>query len=68
MGHCECDKHAERSYSKIVDANGTPLWHTTVLTNGGWDTNYLPVLKKDHLVASAEIQNGVLAFANLYCH
>ena len=53
-------------YSKIVDANGTPIWHTTVLTNGGWDTDYLPVLKKDHLVASAEIQNGVLAFANLY--
>ena len=53
-------------YSKIVDANGNPIWHSTVLTNGGWDTNYLPVLKKDHLVASAEIQNGVLAFANLY--
>ena len=30
-------------YSKIVDANGTPIWHTTVLTNGGWDTDYLPV-------------------------
>ena len=53
-------------YSKIVDANGNPIWHTTILTNGGWDTDYLPVLKKDHLVASAEIQNGVLAFANLY--
>ena len=24
-------------YSKITDANGTPLWRTTVLTNGGWD-------------------------------
>ena len=53
-------------YSKIVDANGTPIWHTTVLTNGGWDTDYLPVLAKDHLVASAEIRDGVLAFANLY--
>ena len=53
-------------YSKIVDANGNPIWHTTILTNGGWDTDYLPVLAKDHLVASAEIQNGVLAFANLY--
>ena len=53
-------------YSKIVDSNGNPIWHTTVLTNGGWDTDYLPVLAKDHLVASAEIQDGVLAFANLY--
>ena len=53
-------------YSKIVDANGSPIWHTTVLTNGGWDTDYLPVLAKDHLVASAEIRDGVLAFANLY--
>ena len=53
-------------YSKIVDANGTPIWHTTVLTNGGWNTDYLPVLAKDHLVASAEIKDGVLAFANLY--
>ena len=23
-------------YSKITDANGQPIWHTTVLTNGGW--------------------------------
>ena len=53
-------------YSKIVDANGSPIWHTTVLTNGGWDTDYLPVLAKDHLIASAEIRDGVLAFANLY--
>lgn len=37
-----------------------------VLTNGGWDPDYLPVLAKDHLVASAEIRDGVLAFANLY--
>ena len=53
-------------YSKIVDANGNPIWHTTVLTNGGWNTDYLPVLAKDHLVASAEIRDGVLAFSNLY--
>lgn len=53
-------------YSKIVDANGNPIWHTTVLTNGGWDTDYLPVLAKDHLIASGEIKDGVLAFANLY--
>ena len=53
-------------YSKIVDANGNPIWHTTILTNGGWDTDYLPVLKKDHLVASAEIKDGVLVFSNLY--
>ena len=53
-------------YSKIVNTNGDPIWHTTVLTNGGWDTDYLPVLAKDRLVASAEIRDGVLAFANLY--
>ena len=44
----------------------TPLWHTTVLTNGGWDTDYLPILQKDRLVASAKITDGKLAFANLY--
>ena len=53
-------------YSKITDANGTPIWHTTVLTNGGWDTDYLPVLQKDRLVSSAKITDGKLAFANLY--
>ena len=53
-------------YSKITDANGTPLWRTTVLTNGGWDTDYLPTLQKDRLVASAKITDGKLAFANLY--
>ena len=53
-------------YSKITDANGTPIWHTTVLTNGAWKSDYLPVLKKDHLVASAAIKDGKLAFANLY--
>ena len=53
-------------YSKITDANGTPIWHTTVLTNGGWDTDYLPILQKDRLIASAKITDGKLAFANLY--
>ena len=53
-------------YSKITDANGQPIWHTTVLTNGGWDTDYLPILQKDRLVASAKIIDGKLAFANLY--
>ena len=47
-------------YSKITDANGTPIWHTTVLTNGGWDTDYLPILQKDRLVASAKITDGKL--------
>ena len=54
------------NYSKITDANGAPIWHTTVLTNGGWDTDYLPILQKDRLVASAKITDGKLAFANLY--
>ena len=53
-------------YSKITDANGQPIWHTTVLTNGGWDTDYLPILQKDRLVVSAKITDGKLAFANLY--
>ena len=53
-------------YSKITDASGTLIWHTTVLTNGGWDTDYLPILQKDRLVASAAIKDGKLAFANLY--
>ena len=53
-------------YSKITDANGTPIWHTTVFTNGGWDTDYLPILQKDRLVASAKITDGKLAFVNLY--
>ena len=53
-------------YSKITDANGTPIWHTTVLTNGGWDTDCLPILQKDRLVASAKITDGKLAFVNLY--
>ena len=53
-------------YSKITDASGTPIWHTTVLTNGAWKSNDLPVLKKDHLIASAAIKDGKLAFSNLY--
>ena len=54
-------------YSKIVDADGNPIWHTTIRDNGGqWVNNYLPILKKDHLVASAKIEGGWLTFANLY--
>ena len=53
-------------YSKITGANGQPIWHTTVLTNGGWNTDYLPILQKDRLVASAKIIDGELAFANMY--
>ena len=53
-------------YSKITDVNGQPIWHTTVLTNGSWDTGYLPILQKDRLVASAQTKDGKLAFANLY--
>ena len=53
-------------YSKITDVSGNPIWHTTVLTNGAWKSDYLPVLKKDNLVASASIKDGKLAFSNLY--
>lgn len=54
-------------YSKIVDANGNPLWHTTIRDNNGqWISDYLPVLKKDNLVASAKIEDGWLTFSNLY--
>ena len=54
-------------YSKIVDADGNPIWHTTIRDNGGqWVLDYLPLLKKDHLVASAKIEGGWLTFANLY--
>ena len=54
-------------YSKIVDADGNPIWHTTIRDNSGqWVSDYLPVLKKDHLVASAKIEDGWLTFANLY--
>ena len=54
-------------YSKITYADGTPIWHTTIRDNAGqWVDDYLPVLAKDHLVASATIQNGWLTFSNLY--
>ena len=53
-------------YSKITDVSGNPIWHTTVLTNGAWKSDYLPVLKKDNLIASAAIKDGKLAFSNLY--
>ena len=54
-------------YSKIVDADGNPIWHTTIRDNSGqWVSDYLPVLKKDRLVASAKIKNGWLCFSNLY--
>ena len=54
-------------YSKIVDADGNPIWHTTIRDNSGQRvSDYLPVLKKDHLVASAKIENGWLCFSNLY--
>lgn len=52
-------------YSQIT-RDGSPLWHTTILTNSGWKSNHLPILAKDNLVASAAIQNGKLVFANLY--
>lgn len=54
-------------YSKIVDANGNPIWHTTICDNSGqWIGDYLPILKKDNLVASAKIEDGCLTFSNLY--
>lgn len=54
-------------YSKITYADGTPIWHTTIRDNSGqWLANYLPVLAKDHLVASAVIEDGWLTFSNLY--
>ena len=54
-------------YSKIIYADGTPIWHTTIRDNSGqWVDDYLPVLAKDHLVASAVIEDGWLTFSNLY--
>ena len=54
-------------YSKIADANGNPIWHTTICDNSGqWIGDYLPILKKDNLVASAKIEDGWLTFSNLY--
>lgn len=54
-------------YSKIVDDNGNPIWHTTIRDNSGqWISDYLPVLRKDNLVASAKTEDGWLTFSNLY--
>ncbi|MDD3229314.1 MAG: SpaA isopeptide-forming pilin-related protein, partial [Oscillospiraceae bacterium] len=54
-------------YSKILGADGQPIWHTTIRDNAGhWVSDYLPILAKDHLVASAEIKDGWLTFSNLY--
>ena len=54
-------------YSKITYADGTPIWHTTIRDNSGqWVDDYLPVLAKDNLVASAVIKDGWLTFSNLY--
>lgn len=55
------------NYGKITYADGTPIWHTTIRDNSGqWVDDYLPVLAKDHLVASAVIKDGWLTFSNLY--
>lgn len=54
-------------YSKLTYADGSNIWHTTVFENSGaWNENYLPVLAKDNLVASAKIEDGWLTFSNLY--
>lgn len=54
-------------YSKITYADGNPIWHTTIRDNSGqWVDDYLPVLGKDHLVASAVVKDGWLTFSNLY--
>lgn len=54
-------------YSKLTYADGSNIWHTTIMENSGaWNSNYLPVLEKDHLVASAKIEDGWLTFSNLY--
>lgn len=54
-------------YSKIIYADGTPIWTTTIRENSGhWEDSYLPVLAKDNLVASAKIVDGWLNFSNLY--
>ena len=55
------------NYGKITYADGTPIWHTTIRDNSGqWVDDYLPILAKDHLVASAVIEDGWLTFSNLY--
>ncbi len=54
-------------YSKIVDADGNPhLAYHDPRQQRAVDRDYLPVLKKDNLVASAKIEDGWLIFANLY--
>lgn len=54
-------------YSKIIYADGTPIWTTTIRENSGhWEDSYLPVLAKDNLVASAKIVDGWVNFSNLY--
>lgn len=54
-------------YSKITYDDGTPIWHTTIRENSGhWNEEYLPVLTKDALVASAKVVDGWLSFSNLY--
>lgn len=54
-------------YSKVTYPDGTPIWHTTIRDNSGqWVDDYLPVLEKDLLVASATINDGWLTFSNLY--
>lgn len=55
------------NYANIKYANGTNIWHTTMIENAGFvNGSYLPILSKDHLVASTKIENGWLTFANLY--
>lgn len=55
------------NYGKITYADGTPIWHTTIRDNSGqWVDDYLPILAKDHLVASTVIEDGWLTFSNLY--
>ena len=51
-------------YSKIVDANGNPIWHTTVLTNGGSDypLNELRIAGID-LTSPAVVENAMQVFA-----
>lgn len=49
-------------YSKITDASGTPIWHTTVLTNGAWKSDYLPVLKKTILLPPLPLRTASWRF------
>lgn len=62
-------RNAVVDYSTLkYEDSGKYIWTTTIKTNGSneWKTDYLPVLKKDNLVASAEIKDGWLTFSNLY--